>query len=115
MDERVVVIGHLFVIGAQEADSLVVVPRGGVMPCYRLVAVVGDVLVGRSTQEPQESHLDHPDGIAVRIHIGKLWETERGDKKDTGNTRLGNSGRDKKRRREEPFRQACEMSLRMLF
>lgn len=45
-DVGVVVVGHLLVVGAQEADGLVVAVGGGVMPGDGLVAVVRDVLVG---------------------------------------------------------------------
>lgn len=45
-DVGVVVVGHLLIVGAQEADGLVVAVCGGVVPGYRLVAVVSDVLVG---------------------------------------------------------------------
>ena len=64
-DVGVVVVGHLLVVGAQEADGLVVAVGGGVVPGDGLVAVVGDVLVGRSAQEPEESHLHHSDGVPV--------------------------------------------------
>lgn len=45
-DVGVVVVGHLLIVGAQEADGLVIAVGGGVVPGYRLVAVVSDVLVG---------------------------------------------------------------------
>lgn len=77
-DVRVVVVGHLLVVGAQEADGLVVAVGGSIVPGYGLVAVVGDVLVGRGAQEPEESHLHHSDGVPIRIHIGELWEVEKG-------------------------------------
>lgn len=64
-DVRVVVVGHLLVVGPQEADRLIVAVGGGVVPGYGLVAVVSDVLVGRGTQEPEESHLHHSDGVPV--------------------------------------------------
>lgn len=64
-DVRVVVVGHLLVVGAQEADRLIVAVGGGVVPGYGLVAVVSDVLVGRGAQEPEESHLHHSDGVPV--------------------------------------------------
>lgn len=68
----VVIIRHLFIIGAQEADSLVVVVLVLVVPGHRLVAVVGHVLPARRAQQPQESHLDHTNGVALRIHVGEL-------------------------------------------
>lgn len=77
-DVGVVVVGHLLVVGAQEADGLVVAVGGGIVPGYGLVAVVGDVLVGRGAQEPEESHLHHSDGVPIRIHIGELGEVEKG-------------------------------------
>lgn len=78
-DERAVVIRHLFVIGAQETQGLLVVARGGVMPGHGLEAVVGDVLVSWRTQEPQESHLNHSDGVAVSVHVGELRRSGKGD------------------------------------
>lgn len=77
-DVGVVVVGHLLVVGAQEADGLVVAVSGGIVPGYGLVAVVSDVLVGRGTQQPEERHLYHSDGVPIRIHIGELWEVEKG-------------------------------------
>lgn len=64
-DVGVVVVGHLLVVGAQEADGLVVVVSCGVVPGDGLVAVVSDVLVGRGAQEPEESHLHHSNGVPV--------------------------------------------------
>lgn len=92
-DVGVVVVGHLLVVGAQEADGLVVAVGGGIVPGYGLVAVVGDVLVGRGAQEPEESHLHHSDGVPIRIHVGELGEVEKGKHWAVrGNaTRLGGS------------------------
>lgn len=81
-DERAVVIRHLFVIGAQEPQGLLVVARSGVMPRHGLEAVVGDVLVSGGTQEPQESHLNHSDGVAVSVHVGELRESKEGDQEE---------------------------------
>lgn len=71
-DVGVVIIRHLFIVGAQEADGLVVVVLLLVVPGHRLVAVVCHVLPARRAQQPQESHLDHADGVALRIHVGEL-------------------------------------------
>ena len=46
MDVRVVVVGHLLVVGAQEAQRLVVAVGAGVVPGHGLVAAVGEVLPG---------------------------------------------------------------------
>lgn len=50
LDVRVIVIGHLLVVGAQEAHRLVVAVAGDVVPRHRLVAAVGEVLPGRGCQ-----------------------------------------------------------------
>lgn len=73
LDEGVVVVGHLLVVGAQETDGLVVIVLILVVPGHRLVAVVGHVLPAGRAQQPQERHLDHADGITLRIHVGELW------------------------------------------
>lgn len=36
------------------------------------MAVVGDLLVSLDAQETQEAQLDHPQWLAVRVHIGEL-------------------------------------------
>lgn len=77
-DIRVVVVGHLLIVGAQEADGFVIAVRGGIVPGYGLVAVISDVLVGRGAQQPEECHLYHSDGVPIRIHVGELWEVEKG-------------------------------------
>lgn len=81
-DERAVVVRHLFVVGAQEAHGLLIVAHSGVMPGHGLEAVVGDVLVGGCTQEPQEGHLYHSNGVAVSIHVGELRGSGKRDKEE---------------------------------
>lgn len=71
-DVGVVIVGHLLVVGAQEAHGLVVVVLLLVVPGHRLVAVVGDVLPAGGAQQPQEGHLDHADGVALCVHVGEL-------------------------------------------
>lgn len=77
-DVWVVVVGHLLIVGAQEADGFVIAVCGGIVPGYGLVAVISDVLVGRGAQQPEECHLYHSDGVPIRIHVGELWEVEKG-------------------------------------
>ena len=43
-DVRVVVVGHLLVVGAHETQCLAVTVAGGVVPSDGLVAVIGEVL-----------------------------------------------------------------------
>lgn len=90
-DVGVVVVRHLLVVGAQEADGLVVAVRLRVVPGHRLVAVVGDVLPGRSAQQPQEGHLDHTDRVALRVHVGKLVDDTQRGKKTKKRSRQGNT------------------------
>lgn len=71
-DVGVVIVRHLFIVGAQEADGLVVVVLVLIVPGHRLVAVVCHVLPSCRTQQSQESHLDHTDGVALRVHVGEL-------------------------------------------
>lgn len=71
-DVGVVIVRHLLVVGAQEAHGLVVVVLLLVVPGHRLVAVVRNVLPARGAQQPQESHLDHTDGVALRVHVREL-------------------------------------------
>lgn len=75
-DVGVVIVRHLLVVGAQEAHGLVVVVLVLVVPGHRLVAVVGDVLPAGGAQQPQEGHLDHADGVALRVHVGELRAEE---------------------------------------
>lgn len=71
-DVGVVIVRHFLVIGAQEAHGLVVVVLLLVVPGHRLVAVVCNVLPARGAQQSQESHLDHANGVALRVHVRKL-------------------------------------------
>lgn len=71
-DVGVVIVRHLLVVGAQEAHGLVVVVLLLVVPGHRLVAVVRNVLSARGAQQSQESHLDHTDRVALRVHVRKL-------------------------------------------
>lgn len=50
LDVRVVVVGHLLIIGTQETQRLVVAVARGVVPRHRLVAAVGEVLPGWGCQ-----------------------------------------------------------------
>lgn len=50
LDVGVIVVGHLLIVGTQEAQRLVVAVTGGVVPRHRLVAAVGEVLPGWGCQ-----------------------------------------------------------------
>jgi len=69
LDEGVVVVGHLLVVGAQEAQRLVVAVGLGVVPGHRLVADVGEVLPRRRAQQLQERHLHRVDGAVRDVHV----------------------------------------------
>lgn len=71
-DVRAVVVGHLLVIGPQEPERFAVPSGGRVVPGRGLVAVVGEVLPRGRSQQLQEGHLNHVDGIAFHVQIGKL-------------------------------------------
>lgn len=68
-DVRVVVVRHLFVIGAQEAHGFVVRVLVLVVPSHGLVTVVGEVLSCRRAEQTQERHLDDADGISLCVHV----------------------------------------------
>lgn len=77
LDEGVVVVWHFFVVGAEEAQSLVVVVGFSVEPGDGLVADVGEVLSRCRTQQLQERHLDAGDGVLLDVHVWELlkWGT----------------------------------------
>lgn len=58
LDEGIIVVGQLLIVGAQEAQRLVVVVGFGVIPGRRLMTDVGEVLPCRRAQQLQEGHLD---------------------------------------------------------
>lgn len=72
LDEGIIVVGHLLIVGAQEAQRLVVVVSLGVVPGHRLVANVGEVLPSRRTQQLQEGHLHGADGVLPHVDVVQL-------------------------------------------
>lgn len=66
--------GQLFPVGPLEADGVPVVARSFVQPRRRVLAGVGEPLVGGGAQQLQEGQLDHVHGGAISIHIGELRE-----------------------------------------
>lgn len=64
--------GQLFPVGPLEADGVPVVARSFVQPRCRVLAGVGEPLVGGGAQQLQEGQLDHVHGGAISIHIGEL-------------------------------------------
>lgn len=99
-DVGVVVVRHLLVVGAQEADGLVVVALPLVVPRHRVVAVVRHVLPGGGAQQTQEGHLDHAHGVAFGVHVGQLWG---GKEKEKARLRRDESGPSEERRLMDPI------------
>lgn len=73
LDERIIVVRHLLIIGAQEAQRLVIVVSLGVVPRHRLMANIGEVLPCRGAQQLQEGHLHCIDGVFFHINVVQLW------------------------------------------
>lgn len=83
--EGIIVVRHLLIVGAQEAQRLVVVVSLGVVPGHRLMADVGEVLPCRGAQQLQEGHLHCVDGVFCHVNVVQLgterWrEGEKGKK-----------------------------------
>lgn len=72
LDEEIVVVGDLLIIGAQEAQGFVVVVCLGVVPGHRLVANVREVLACRGAQQLQEGHLHRVDGVFCHVNVVQL-------------------------------------------
>lgn len=72
LDVGVIVVRQLLVVGAQEAQRLVVIVSLGVVPRHRLMANIGEVLPCRRAQQLEESHLHHGDGSVFYIHVVQL-------------------------------------------
>lgn len=84
LDEGIIVVGHLLVVGAQEAQRLVVVVSFGVEPGRRLVANVGEVLPRRGAQQLQEGHLHCADGVLCHVNVVQLKTGGGRDKRKEG-------------------------------
>lgn len=72
LDVGVVVVRQLLVVGAQEAQRLVVAVGLGVVPRNRLMANVREVLPRGRAQQLQEGHLHGGDGSVFHIHVVQL-------------------------------------------
>ena len=72
LDEGIIVVRHLLIVGAQEAQRLVVAVGLGVVPGHRLVANVGEVLPRRGAQQLQEGHLHCIDGAFSHVDVAQL-------------------------------------------
>lgn len=96
LDKRIIVVRHFLVVGAQEAQRLVVAVGLGVVPGHRLMTVVGEVLPSRGAQQLQEGHLHWADGILCHIDIvqlgGRWREGEKSGEKWEGNKRSERRG-----------------------
>lgn len=77
LDVGIIFVGHLFIVGAQEAQRLVVVVRLGVVPGHRLMAGVGEVLPCRGAEQLQEGHLHCVDGAFAHVHVIQLGADRR--------------------------------------
>lgn len=55
---------------------LVAVIGRAVGPGHGAMAVVGEVLAGLDTQQPQEAQLNHADRLAIRVHVRELGGRE---------------------------------------
>lgn len=69
LNEGIVVVRYLLVVGAQEAQSLVVAVSTAVVPGHRLVADIGEVLPYGGAQQLEESHLHWVDGVFGHVNI----------------------------------------------
>lgn len=89
LDERIIVVRHFLIIGAKEAQCLVVGVSRGVVPGHRLMTIVGEVLASRGAQQLQEGQLHWADAVLGHIHVaqlgadgeGKKWSEEEGQQK----------------------------------
>lgn len=72
LDVGVIIVRQLLIVGAQEAQRLVVIVSLGVVPRHRLMANIREVLPRRRAQQLQEGHLHHGDGSVFYIHIVQL-------------------------------------------
>ncbi len=72
LDEGIIVVRHLLVVGAQEAQRLVIAVSLGVVPGHRLMANVGEVLPCRGAQQLQEGHLHCVDGAFSHVNVVQL-------------------------------------------
>lgn len=83
LDVGVIVVWQLLVVGAQEAQRLVVIVSLGVVPRHRLMANIGEVLPCCRAKELQEGHLHHGDGSVFYIHVVQLGARMQGGEETT--------------------------------
>lgn len=72
LDEGIIVVGHLLIVGAQEAQRLVVIVSFGVVPGHRLMANISEVLPSGGAQQLEEGHLHGADGVFRRVDVAEL-------------------------------------------
>lgn len=72
LDERIIVVRHFLIIGAKEAQRLVVGVGLGIVPGHRLMTIVGEVLPSRGAQQLQEGQLYWADAVLCHVHIAQL-------------------------------------------
>lgn len=77
LDEGIIVVRHLLVVGAQEAQCLVIIVSLGVVPGHRLMANICEVLPCGGAQQLQEGHLHCCDSVLVHINVVQLGERQR--------------------------------------
>lgn len=72
LDEGIVVVGHLLIVGAQEAQRLVIIVSLGVVPGHRLMANISEVLPSGGAQQLEEGHLHCADGVFPHADVVQL-------------------------------------------
>lgn len=77
LDEGIIVVRHLLVVGAQEAQRLVIVVSLGVVPGHGLMANIREVLPCRGAQQLQEGHLHCGDGVFSHVNVVQLGGRQR--------------------------------------
>lgn len=71
-DERALGWCQLLVVAAAEAEGVLVGLGLAVKPADRVLAGVGELLLGRGAQQLEEGHLDDMDGVLLFVDVGEL-------------------------------------------
>lgn len=76
IDEGVFGLCQLLVIAAPKAEGALIGARGAVKPACRVLAGVGEALLGRGTQEFQEGQLNYMHRVPVPVTVGELDDAQ---------------------------------------
>lgn len=83
LDEGAVGLRQLFLVASPEAEGVLVGAGGAVKPAGRVLASVGEVLLGRGAQQFEKGHLDDVHGVPVSVAVGELSHRDtQGDEGD---------------------------------